>query len=478
MTKSKNKTTTEPGAARPNMLPSLEQRFGPVEYRPIGALHAYANNPRKHPEKQIEKIGASIGEFGFTIPVLIDEHDTIIAGEARVAAAKRIGLTEVPVLVAHCWSKAQIKAYRLADNRLAEAAHWDNAALTIELTELIEIDETPIEILGWETAEIDLIIEDDKQAADAVDPADESVEPPEFPTARDGDIWLLGKHRLMCTSSLDPANWAVLLDGKIAAMVFQDPPYNVPISGHVSGLGKVIHVEFRMASGGMSSDEFIRFLTDAIAAKLAHLKDGAVLDICMDWRHIGELLAALKASGLTLINVCVWAKTNAGMGSLYRSKHEMVLIAKKGSAPHTNNVQLGKYGRYRTNLWTYAGANSFGQNRMADLADHPTVKPVALVADAILDVTKPGEIVLDGFIGSGTTILAAERTKRICYGIEIEPRYIDVAIRRWEAMTGGKAVLASTGASFAEVAAARANECDAETEPNADLVAKASTTDL
>lgn len=473
----KTKTTTESGAARPNILPSLEQRFGPVEYRPIGALNAYANNPRKHPEKQIEKIGASIGEFGFTIPVLIDEHGSIIAGEARVAAAKRIGLAEVPVLVARCWSAAQVKAYRLADNRLAEAAHWDNAALAIELTELIKLDEVPIEILGWETAETDLIIEGDKQAADAADPADEPVEPPVTPTARENDIWLLGKHRLLCSSSLDPANWTILLDGKIAAFVFEDPPYNVPIAGHVSGLGKVVHPPFAMATGEMSTDEFIQFLTDAIGAKMAHLKDGAVLDICMDWRHIGELLAALKANGLTVINLCVWNKTNGGMGSLYRSKHEMVVIAKKGKVPHTNNVQLGKYGRYRTNVWDYAGANSFGKNRMADLADHCTVKPVAMVADAILDVTKAGEIVLDGFLGSGATILAAERTKRICYGIEIEPRYIDVAIRRWEAMTGGKAVLASSGASFAEVAAARASENDSEMEPKADLVAEPSITD-
>jgi DNA modification methylase len=184
----------------------------------------------------------------------------------------------------------------------------------------------------------------------------------------------------------------------------------------------------------------------------AHLKDGAVVDLCMDWRHMGQMLAAIEANGLALLNLCAWNKTNGGMGSLYRSKHELVFIAKKGSAPHTNNVELGKHGRYRTNVWDYAGVNTFGKSRMADLADHPTVKPVALVADAIRDVTKPGEIVLDAFMGSGTTILAAERTRRRGYGIEIAPGYVDVALRRWQAMTGLDATLESTGRTFAEVA--------------------------
>lgn len=222
-----------------------------------------------------------------------------------------------------------------------------------------------------------------------------------------------------------------------------------------------------MASGEMSKSEFIEFLTDAIAAMMPHLKDGAVLQLFMDWRHMGEMLAALEAKGLTLINLCVWNKTNGGMGSLYRSKHELVFIAKKGKAPHTNNVELGKHGRYRTNVWDCAGINGFGKFRMADLADHPTVKPVACVADAIRDVSHPGEIVLDGFLGSGTAILAAERTKRRCYGIEIEPRYVDVAIRRWETMTGKEAVLEETGQTFAEVAAERlqADSDGAENDP-------------
>ena len=248
------------------------------------------------------------------------------------------------------------------------------------------------------------------------------------------------------------------MDGCAAAMAFTDPPYNVPVSGHVCGLGKVQHAEFAMASGEMSKPDFAAFLQGAIEQLVANVREGAVLDLCMDWRHLPELLSAIEGNDLALLNLCVWNKNNGGMGSLYRSKHELVLIAKKGKAAHTNNIELGKHGRYRTNVWDYAGVSSFGKDRMADLADHPTVKPVALVADAIRDVTRPGEIVLDAFMGSGTTILAAERTKRRAYGIEIEPAYVDVAIRRWSAMTGEEAVLAETGETFAEVVSRRSRD--------------------
>ncbi|NCP19188.1 MAG: ParB N-terminal domain-containing protein [Erythrobacter sp.] len=442
-----------------NDIAALEQKLGSIEYRPLGSLKRYENNPREHPEKQLVKLAASISEFGFAMPMLVDEQDVIIAGEARFEAARRAGLTEVPVIVAHHWSPAQVRAYRLADNRLAELGTWDSDALAIEFAALIEFDESPIEVLGWETAEIDIILEDELEAQEgnSVDPADEQIEPPAAPSSRPGDLWLLGEHRLLCGSSLDYSNWTKLLDGKTAAMAFTDPPYNVPVSGHVCGLGKVSHAEFAMASGEMSKAEFTAFLSEFIAALLPHCKDGAVLDLCMDWRHLGEMLAAIEGNKLSLLNLCAWNKNNGGMGSLYRSKHELVFIAKKGKAPHTNNVELGKHGRYRTNVWDYAGINTFGKTRMKDLADHPTVKPTALVADAIRDVTDPGEIVLDAFMGSGTTILACERTRRRGYGIEIEPGYVDVAIRRWEAMTGEKAVLLETGQAYAEVAALRSD---------------------
>lgn len=450
-------------------LSAVSRRLGPIEYQPIASLTAYEKNPRRHTEKQLVKLMASIREFGFALPVLVDVERTIIAGHARVEAARRLNIAEVPVLVASDWSKAQVWAYRLADNRLAELASWDEELLAIELSALIELDEVPIEMLGWETAEIDLITDGDAKASEATDPADDVPEPPANPVSRPGDLWLLGSHRLLCASSLAANSWNQLMDGDAGAMVFTDAPYNVPVSGHVCGLGKVQHAEFAMASGEMSSAEFTTFLRDAIRLLSANVRDGAVLDLCMDWRHLPELLSATEANDLALLNLCVWNKNNGGMGSLYRSKHELVLIAKKGKAPHTNNVELGKYGRYRTNVWDYAGVNSFGKGRVADLADHPTVKPVALVADAIRDVTRPGEIVLDAFMGSGTTILAAERTKRRAYGIEIEPAYIDVAIRRWRTMAGEEAVLAETGECFAAVATRRAEDrptIDAEESAN------------
>ncbi len=437
---------------------ALERRLGPIEYQPIASVVAYEKNPRRHPDKQIVKLKSSISEFGFALPVLVDAERTIIAGHARIEAARQLGIAEVPVLVAHDWSKAQVRAYRLADNRLAELATWDDELLAIELSALIELDEVPIELLGWETAEIDLITDGDGKSANSADPADEIPSPLAVPVSRTGDLWLLGSHRLLCASSLDAVAWQLLMDGHVGAMVFTDAPYNVPVSGHVCGLGKVQHAEFAMASGEMSRSEFTTFLGDAIKQMAGSVRDGAVLDLCMDWRHLPELLSAIEANDLALLNLCVWNKSNGGMGSLYRSKHELVLVAKKGKAAHTNNVELGKHGRYRTNVWDYAGVNSFGKGRMEDLADHPTVKPVALVADAIRDVTRTGEIVLDAFMGSGTTILAAERTKRIAYGIEIEPGYIDVAIRRWTAMTGQAAVLAASDETFEEVAMRRAGE--------------------
>jgi DNA modification methylase len=300
------------------------------------------------------------------------------------------------------------------------------------------------------------------------DAADDAPEPPKDPVSREGDLWIMGKNRLLCASSLEESSWTKLMEGQTAAMAFSDPPYNVPVGGHVCGLGSVRHVEFLMASGELTSAQFTEFLATAIQHMSAQLKDGAVLALAIDWRHCSEMLSALQRCRLALLNLCVWNKSNGGMGSLYRSKHELFWIAKKGTASHTNNVNLGKDGRYRCNVWDYAGVNSFGKTRMADLADHPTVKPILLVADAIRDVSHPGEIVIDAFIGSGTTILAAERTKRRCFGIELAPQFVDVAIRRWETMTGQRAVLAETGETFAEVAERRrrnaAQDPDSSTE--------------
>jgi len=308
---------TTSSAADP--LSALERRLGPIEYRPTTSLTAYEKNPRRHPEKQIIKLMASISEFGLALPVLVDGERTIIAGHARIEAARRLGVGEVPVLVARDWSKAQVRAYRLADNRLAELASWDEELLAIELSALVELGEVPIEVLGWETAEIDLISDRDPNSS-STDPADAVPEPPAVPVSRSGDLWLLGSHRLLCASSLEAGAWDRLMDGHLGAMVFTDAPYNVPVSGHVCGLGKVQHAEFAMASGEMSKPEFTAFLSNAIEQLTTNVCDGAVLDLCMDWRHLPELLSAVEANGLALLNLCVWNKNNGGMGSLYRSQ--------------------------------------------------------------------------------------------------------------------------------------------------------------
>ena len=226
-------------------------------------------------------------------------------------------------------------------------------------------------------------------------------------------------------------------------MLFTDPPYNVPIAGHVSGLGKTVHREFAEASGEMTKDEFVAFLTETLGTAAAQLRDGAIAYVCMDWRHMGELLTAGGATFDELKNLCVWNKTNGGMGTFYRSKHELVFAFKKGTAPHINNFSLGEGGRYRTNVWDYAGISSIGQNRSEDLAMHPTVKPVAMIADAMRDCSNRSGLVLDVFGGSGSTLIAAEDCGRKARLLELDPVYCDTIIERWEQLTGRKALLQS-----------------------------------
>lgn len=278
----------------------------------------------------------------------------------------------------------------------------------------------------------------------------------------------MGEHQVLVGSSLEPPNFERLMAGRKATMVCQDAPYNVPVNGHVSGLSKTRHREFAMASGEMSADQFGGFLTTNLEVTLAHAAEGAVLALFMDWRGSLALQQALIKNGAELLNLAVWVKSNGGMGSLYRSQHELVWIAKHGKAPHINNVQLGKFRRYRTNVWRYPGVNSFGSGRMEQIEAHPTPKPVALVADAIRDVTNRGQIVLDGFMGSCTTVLAAERTGRIAYGIDIDPGYADVTVTRWQRMTKASAVLDATGETFPEVETRRAAERKEVDAPFAD----------
>jgi DNA modification methylase len=391
----------------------------------------------------------------FCNPVLVDVRRQIIAGHGRVAAAKLLGIKEVPTVKLAHLSDAEKRAYILADNRLAEKAGWDREILAIELQALVSLD-FEVELTGFETAEVDLILEEAEEAAGAGGREDAIPTYVAGPAAsRLGDLWELGPHRLLCSDARDPAAYVRLLDGAKADFVFTDPPYNVPIDGHVCGLGRIRHANFAMGCGEMSESEFTAFLEVIFRGLAENTVDGSIHGICMDWRHMPEMLAAGNAVYDELKNLCVWNKSNAGMGTFYRSKHELVFIWKSGTAPHINTFELGQYGRSRSNVWDYCGVNSLKPGRLEELAMHPTVKPVALVADAIKDCSRRNDLVLDPFAGSGTVLIAAERTGRRARALEIDPHYVDVAVRRWEAYTGKAAALAETAHSFEEVSEER-----------------------
>ena len=372
-------------------------------------------------------------------------------------ACRELGWTEVPTLCLDHLSPEQARAFMIADNKLTENADWNDRLLAQQLKDLSLLGlDFSLEITGFEMGEIDLRIAslDEVPEPDA-DPADilpEAVAGP--PISRIGDLWELGRHRVLCGNALDLAAFAVLMGEERAAIVFTDPPYNVEIDGHASGLGAIRHRPFPMASGEMDKSEFTAFLRRACENLAAFSADGSIHYLCMDWRHLEELLTAGQSVYSELKNLCVWVKDNGGMGSLYRSRHELVLVFKHGRDGHRNNVQLGKYGRNRSNVWHYPGANSFARRGEEGdlLALHPTVKPVSLVADAILDCSARGDIVLDSFLGSGTTVIAAERTGRRCYGLELDPGYVDTIIRRWQALTGGNARHVVSGRHFDDLA--------------------------
>ena len=407
-----------------------------VIYRPVAALKPDPRNARTHPKRQIEQLMRSIQEFGFTNPILIDEVDTLIAGHGRLRAARDLGLVEVPTIALQGLSEARKKALRLADNKIALNAGWDLEILKLELDEISGLDfDFDLSLTGFSSGEIDVVLEA------ANDPDDEVIPVvPQEPRTRLGDIWILGDHRLGCGDGRDVAflRQVVGLGSSIDA-AFLDPPYNVKINGHANAAGR--HREFAMASGEMNTAEFRTFLGETLGAAAQVSRDGAVHFICMDWRHMDDVSDACAGIYSGLLNLCVWNKSNAGMGSLYRSKHELIFVYKVGTAAHFNAVELGKHGRNRTNVWDYASVNSMAGSRREDLALHPTVKPVALVADAIQDVTQRGDLVLDMFNGSGTTLIAAERTGRRFRGCDIDPAYVDVAVERWSQLTGGVPVL-------------------------------------
>ncbi|MEZ5920054.1 MAG: DNA methyltransferase [Parvularculaceae bacterium] len=395
-------------------------------------LRPFKRNARTHSKKQIRQISESIKAFGFTNPVLIDEHHTILAGHGRVEAAKLLGLPSIPCRSLSAMSDAQKRAYVLADNKLALNAGWDEDLLAIELGELQHLDlDFDLDVTGFSIPEIDSLIES-LEPEDPGDPADDVLPDAARRRCNPGDVWRLGRHRLVCGDSLDQEIISMLMDGEQARMVFTDPPYNLPINGNVGGLGKIKHQEFAMASGEMTPNEFTLFLTKAFGNLAAVSQDGAIHFICMDWRHMQEMLRAGNDVYSELKNLIVWAKDNGGMGTFYRSRHELIFAFKVGGAPHLNNFELGQHGRHRTNVWNYRGVNTMRAGRLEELALHPTVKPVQMIADAIRDVSGRGDIVLDLFGGSGSTLIAAEKTGRRAYLVELDPIYCDRIIQRWE----------------------------------------------
>ena len=422
----------------------------------ITSLKPYARNARTHSRKQVKQIAASIERFGFTNPVLVSDEGEIIAGHGRVEAAKLIGWKTVPTIALSHLSETERRAYVLADNKLALNAGWDKEILAIELQALTDLN-FDVEITGFSLAEIDLVIDEAGEAdPDGTDaPEDEVVFATGRPVSRQGDLWQLGRHKLLCGDARSSIDFEALLGKEEVDLVFTDPPYNVKIDGNVCGLGSVKHREFAFASGEMSQSQFTSFLTDTLRNATGVMRDGAIAFVCMDWRHMGELLGAGSSAFTELKNLIVWNKSNGGMGAFYRSKHELIFVFKQGTAEHTNSFGLGETGRYRTNVWDYAGISSISGSRSEELAMHPTVKPVALIADAIRDCSRRGEVVLDCFGGSGSTLIAAEKTGRSARLIEYDPLYCDTIVRRWEKLTGKRALLAVTDETFEDVADSR-----------------------
>jgi DNA modification methylase len=428
------------------------------EWAPVASIRPNPKNARTHSRKQLRQIAASIREFGLLNPLIVDGANMVLAGHGRLEAARLEGMSQVPVVRFDHLSEAQKRAYVIADNRIAEQAGWDREILSLELGELADLlptEEIDISVTGFETAEVDLLLAD--MATSQIAPEDALPSPPKAPVTRRGDQWRLGRHILLCGDARELNDIERALCSMRVAAVFTDPPYNVRVRS-IGGRGRTRHPEFAFASGEMSRSQFRRFLAQTLGNGVRASVDGAIHYICIDWRHIDDVVAAGRELYGDMLNIVVWVKSNGGQGSFYRSQHELIVVCRVGDSPHRNNVELGRFGRSRSNVWTYPGVNAFGKDRKEALASHPTVKPVAMVADALLDCTVRGDVVLDQFAGSGTTILAAEKVGRVAVGVEWEPKYVDVGILRWQRMTKLEATLSGDGRSFEEVAKARSPE--------------------
>ncbi|MBR1237470.1 DNA methyltransferase [Bradyrhizobium sp. AUGA SZCCT0182] len=418
-------------------------------------LKPLGRETRRHPRRQLDKLAGSLAEFGFVLPIIIDLDCQVVAGWGLVLAARKLGLAQVPAVTITDLDEAKLRLLRLALNRLGEDSSWADDTLKLEFSDVLTLDTNiDLQISGFEMAELDVRL---RPSADDEEDEIPRIDQQYRPITKPGDIWVLDQHRIVCGDALQAENYTRLLGDEHAQMLFTDPPWNVPIKGHVSGLGAVKHAEFAMASGEMSSVEFESFLATALGHAARHAVDGSIHFVVIDWRHVKDLLGATAETYTEMKNLCIWNKSNAGMGSFYRSKHELVFVFKKGKAPHINNIELGRFGRYRSNVWDYPGQNTLNNSAKGKLSLHPTCKPVALVADTMRDCSKMNGIVLDPFGGAGTTLIAAERTGRRARLIEIEPRFVDCTVRRWQQLTGRIAVHAETGVPFGTTEASEAD---------------------
>jgi DNA modification methylase len=443
-------TTVDPATGR---TPRHSNIRVAIEYGDPNDLTLDISNPNEHSDRQIRALRKSIREFGFYLPIVTDPDRKVVVGDARVVAARKEGLAAIPIIELDHLSPVQLKALRIADNQLAKKATWNRKRLGQDLRELVDLNiDFDIEALGFDLPEVDNLI----LALDEGEERQDSIGVPidgQQVVSVVGSMWVLGQHRLLCADARDPESFKRLLDGNMAKAAFTDPPYNVKISHNVSGLGAVKHEDFVMGCDWTPA-EFTSFLKTVFQNMATYSVPGALHYSAMDWRHFEEIGAAGRDVYETLLNVCVWVKTNGGMGSFYRSRHELIFVFRVPGGRHLNNVQLGKFGRNRTNVWEYDGANALGRGEEGVLLHlHPTVKPLKMVMDAILDCTSRGDIVLDAFLGSGTTLIACERTDRFCYGLELDPKYVDVIVRRWQAYTGEDAINPLTGKTFDQTAA-------------------------
>jgi DNA modification methylase len=409
----------------------------------VADLKPLGHETRQHPRNQIEHLKKMLSAYGVVVPIITDDQNRVVDGRAVVIAAKELGISTISAVRISHLSDNQLRALRVALNKIVGLSSWNEPELKIEIEEILQID--PGLPLAIDNPTLDLIL--DGTGADEED--DCPVIPLDHePISRLGDQFQCGEHTIRCGNALNAHDYASLLGAEPANMMFADGPYNVPIAGHVTRSKSAQGHDFPMGKGELSPAEFETFLTTTLGLAAKHLRNGAISYVCIDWRGLSVTLAAGNAVFSKLLNLCVWHKPNAGMGSLYRSQHELVLVYKIGTVPHTNNVHLGRYGRNRTNVWSYVGQNSLSGSSKGKLALHPTVKPVAMIADAIRDCSNRGDIILDPFGGSGTTMIAAEKTGRRARLLELNPLYVDVAIQRWQRLTGQTSYHAETGRPY------------------------------